>query len=156
DPTAFDFSFAQKSHPFTLTVELLGGGGFFAVAVDSRGIQAIDLAVEAGANVSFDLAGLASGNAHVMLGVFFHYSAAGDTQIAGYLRAGAELTVLQLVSLHVEFYAGLAYLPDQHVIFASVSVMVEVAVAMLHQSVTLSLERRFHVPGGSGELRVLA
>ena len=156
DPTAFRFAFAEKDHPFTLTVELLGGGGFFAIAVDSRGIQSIELAIEAGANVCFDLAGLASGNAHVMVGIFFHYDAATATAITGYLRAGAELTVLQLVSLHVEFYAGLTYIENQHVIFASVSVMVEVAVSVLHTSVTLSLERKFDVPRPSGPTPKLA
>jgi len=156
DPTAFRFAFAAKDHPFTLTVELLGGGGFFAIEVNSTGIQVIELAVEAGANVCFDLAGLASGNAHVMVGIFFHYAVTGDTSITGYLRAGAELTVLQLISLHVEFYAGLTYIENQHVIYASVSVMVDVAVAMLHTSVTLSLERRFAVPGASSQTPMLA
>jgi Putative peptidoglycan binding domain len=156
DPTAFRFAFAEEDHPFTLTVELLGGGGFFALAVDSTGIEAIELAVAAGANVCFDLAGLASGNAHVMVGIFFHYDAATDTSITGYLRAGAELTVLQLVSLHVEFYAGLTYIEDQHVIYASVSVMVDVAVGLLHTGVTLSLERKFAVPGPSGPMPMLA
>jgi hypothetical protein len=156
DPTAFRFAFAEKDHPFTLTVELLGGGGFFAIEVNSTGIQVIELAVEAGANVCFDLAGLASGNAHVMVGIFFHYAATGDTSITGYLRAGAELTVLQLVSLHVEFYAGLTYIAKQHVIYASVSVMVDVAVSVLHTSVTLSLERKFAVPGASSQMPMLA
>src|SRR5262249_42439220 len=117
--------------------------------VSSTAIQRDELAVQAGAKCWFDLAGLASGNAHVMVGIFFHYDAATDTSITGYLRAGAELTVLQLVSLHVEFYAGLTYIRTQHVIFASVSVMVDVAVAMLHTSVTLSLERRFGVPAAA-------
>jgi hypothetical protein len=149
-PVAFRFDFAQASHPFNLTIALLGGGGYFSLAVDSTGIQAIDLAVEAGASVSLDLAGLASGSAHVMLGVSFHY-APDALAIGGYLRAGGELTVLQLISLHVEFYAGLAYVQNgsRKVIHASVSVMVEVSVAFLHQSVTLELTREFEVGGSA-------
>jgi hypothetical protein len=59
--------------------------------------------------------------------------------------------VLQLISLHVEFYAGLAYVQNgsRKVIHASVSVMVEVSVAFLHQSVTLELTREFEVGGAA-------
>ena len=148
DPTQFRFSFADKTHHFTLTVELLGGGGFFAIAVTSAGIESIQLAVDAGANVSFDLAGLASGNAHIMLGLNFSYTPA-SAAVGGYLRAGAELTVLQLISLHVEFFAGLTYIINEHVIYASVTVTVEVVVSVLHTTVPLTLERRFNVPGAS-------
>jgi hypothetical protein len=100
--------------------------------------------------VAFDLAGLASGSAHVMVGVSFHYSPQ-TLMIGGYLRAGAELTVLQVLSLHVEFYAGLTYIVERRVIQGSVSVMVEVTVGFLHTSVTLEMTREFAVGGGRGQ-----
>jgi len=146
----FRFNFAEQSHPFNLTIGLLGGGGYFALAVDATGVDAIDLAVEAGAAVAFDLAGLASGSAHVVVGVSFHYSPQ-TLMIGGYLRAGAELTVLQVLSLHVEFYAGLTYIVERRVIQGSVSVMVEVTVGFLHTSVTLEMTREFAVGGGRGQ-----
>jgi hypothetical protein len=151
-PTSFRFNFAEEHHPFNLTVSLLGGGGYFALALDSTGIQAIDFAVEAGASVSLDLAGLASGSAHVMLGASFHFSPTSFA-LGGYLRAGGELTVLGVLSLHVEFYAGFVYKrePTRQYLHASVSVMVEVTVACLSQSVTLTLERDFDVGGGASE-----
>jgi hypothetical protein len=149
-PTSFRFNFAEEHHPFNLTVSLLGGGGYFALALDSSGIQAIDFAVEAGASVSLDLAGLASGSAHVMLGASFHFSPTSFA-LGGYLRAGGELTVLGVLSIDIEFYAGFAYRRDgpRQYLHASVSVMVEVTVACLSQSVTLTLERDFDVGGSS-------
>jgi hypothetical protein len=152
NPTTFRFDFAQQHHPFCLTVDFLGGGGYFSLAVDSDGIRAIDLAVEAGASVALDLAGLASGSAYVMLGVSFHYSP-GNTLIGGYLRAGGELTVLGVLSLHVEFYAGIVYMVERKVLHASVSVMVELTVACLSQSVSLTLERDFDVSNAIGSAR---
>ena len=49
------FNFSERQHPFSLTVSLLGGGGFFAIGIGSAGVQEIEAALEFGAAVSIDL-----------------------------------------------------------------------------------------------------
>ena len=146
-PVALGFNFAEKDHPFNLTIALLGGGGFFAIEVDAKGIQRLEFAIEAAASLSLDL-GVASGSAHVAIGVYFHFEDQ-KTLITGYLRAGGELTILKAVSLHVELYLGLTYasIDGQQKIWGEASVTVEVAVAFLHQSVTIPMRRDFVVGG---------
>ena len=107
DPVAFDFNFGEKDHHFLVTVAFIGGGGFFAIEVDADGPRSIELAVEVAASVALDL-GVASGSAHVAVGVYLHF-VPGGTVITGFVRAGGELTVLAVLSLHVELYLGLTY-----------------------------------------------
>jgi hypothetical protein len=148
DPVAFDFNFGEKDHHFLVTVAFIGGGGFFAIEVGADGPRSIELAVEVAASVALDL-GVASGSAHVAVGVYLHF-VPGDTVITGFVRAGGELTVLAVLSLHVELYLGLTYesTPARKVIFGEASLMVEVSIGCLSQSVTLSMRREF-VVGGS-------
>jgi hypothetical protein len=144
EPIAFDFGFCSKDHPFTLTISLLGGGGYFAMELDTKqGIRMIEFGVDAGAFVSLDL-GVASGSAHIMIGVYFHYESK-DSLITGYVSAGGELTVLQLISMHIEFYLGLTYDFDHHVIWGEADYTVEVTLAFIHKSVKLTMRREFQV-----------
>ena len=61
--------------------------------------------------------------------MYFHFEPA-DSLITGYVRAGGELTVLQLISLSVEFYLGLTYDFGQHVIWGEA----DLTACRLHQS----------------------
>jgi hypothetical protein len=153
-PVGLRFNFAEKDHPFQLAISLLGGGGFFAVEATTAGIQRLELAVEAGAVVALDL-GVASGSAHVMIGIYFSFATVKQI-ITGYVRAGGELTILQLVSLHVELYLGLTYqsVNGQQTIWGEASLTIEVAVSFLHKSVTVSMRREF-VVSGAGAARPL-
>jgi hypothetical protein len=83
-----------------------------------------------------------------MIGVYFSFD--DDTKlVTGYLRAGGELTILQVVSLHVELYLGLTYASadGQQIIWGEASLTVEVALAFMHKSVTLTMRRQFVVGG---------
>jgi hypothetical protein len=88
--------------------------------------------------------GVASGSAHIMIGVYFHYESS-DSSITGYVSAGGELTVLQLISMHIELYLGLTYDFDHHVIWGEADYTVEVTLAFLHKSVPLTMRREFQV-----------
>ena len=153
DPLAFSFNFGEKDHHFLVTVAFIGGGGFFAIEVGAEGPRSIELAVEVAASLALDL-GVASGSAHVAVGVYLHF-VPGDTVISGFVRAGGELTVLGVLSLHIELYLGLTYESSaaRKVIWGEASLMVEVSIGCLSRSVTLSMRREF-VVGGS-EARAL-
>jgi hypothetical protein len=79
-----------------------------------------------------------------MIGVYFHFESR-NSFITGYVSAGGELTILQLISLHIEFYLGLTYASDLGVIWGEADLSVEVTLAFLHKSVTLTMRREFQV-----------
>ena len=69
-PLRVRFNFCTREQPFMLTVSLFGGGGFFGITLDPRGIQILEAAFEFGAAISIDF-GVASGGVYVMAGIYF-------------------------------------------------------------------------------------
>src|SRR5262245_4520345 len=59
-----DFGFAERHHPFLITVTFLGGGGFLHLQLDTGGMKMLEAALEFGANASINL-GVASGGVHI-------------------------------------------------------------------------------------------
>ena len=152
-PVGFAFNFGERDHKFLLTVDLLAGGGFLAIELSSQGVQRLEFAVEFGANVALNLF-VASGSAHVLAGVHLAFTQSEGKSFIAYLRAGGELTVLGLVSISVDFYLALGYRtgpPDD--LYGIASLTVEVSVAFISKSVTLTMERSFPGSGGgAGQL----
>ena len=106
-----DFAFAERAHPFLLTVSLLGGGGFLHVQLDTEGMKMLEAAFEFGANASINL-GVATGGVHIMAGIYFSMQVdAGKTKatLQGYLRMGGELSVLGIISISLEFVLSFTY-----------------------------------------------
>src|SRR6185436_19540869 len=66
----FRFAFCERHQPFTITVSLFGGGGFFAINLGLEGVKSIEAALEFGASIALNL-GLASGQASIMAGFYF-------------------------------------------------------------------------------------
>ncbi len=67
------FNFSEREHPFSLTVSMLGGGGFFAIGdLAPRASSEIEAALEFGAALAIDL-GVASGSVEIKAGVYFHW-----------------------------------------------------------------------------------
>lgn len=140
-PVSFAFNFGERDHKFLLTVDLLAGGGFLAIEVNSQGIQQLEFAIEFGANVALNLF-VASGSAHVLAGAHLIYSPTQPTPLTAYLRAGGELTVLGLVRISVDFYLGMTRRSSGD-LYGVASLSVEVSVAFISKSVTLKMERSF-------------
>jgi len=143
-----DFGFAERHHPFLLTVSLLGGGGFLHLQLDTEGMKLLEAAFEFGANASINL-GVASGGVHIMAGIYFSMQTdAGKTKatLAGYLRMGGELSVLGLISISLEFMLSFSYDSDGKA-SGRATLTVAVKVLFFSKSVEISVEKRF---GGSG------
>jgi hypothetical protein len=143
-----DFGFAERHHPFLLTVSLLGGGGFLHLQLDTEGMKMLEAAFEFGANASINL-GVASGGVHIMAGIYFSMQTdAGTTKatLAGYLRLGGELSVLGLISVSLEFMLTFSYDSDGKA-SGRATLTVAVKVVFFSKSVEISVEKRF---GGSG------
>jgi hypothetical protein len=143
----FRFAFSERDHPFLITVSLLGGGGFFGIALGPDGVEMLDAALEFGANASINVV-VASGNVHIMAGVYLKIEeSTNHSQLTGFLRAGGSLDVLGLISASVEFYLGFAYYfgpPCE--IAGEATVTIEVHVVFFSTSVSASLRREFADP----------
>ena len=111
DPMSMRFNFCEKQQPFLLTVSALGGGGFFAIEFDMKGLRSLEAALEFGAAVSLNL-GVASGAVSIMGGIYFKVTIlADDTKqfdIEGYVRINGALCVLGLITASIEFLLTLA------------------------------------------------
>lgn len=150
----FDFAFSSREQPFNLTVAFLGGGGFFHLQVDTKGVKLLEAALEFGASVSIDL-GVASGGVYIMAGIYFSIqrrSIGGvdvdASTLGGYLRMGGELSVLGIISVSLEFYLMFAYesVGGKGYAYGRATLTVKVQVLMFSTSVEISVEKRF---GGS-------
>jgi hypothetical protein len=151
----FDFGFSSRERPFNLTVAFLGGGGFFHLQIDTKGVKMLEAALEFGASASIDL-GVASGGVHIMAGIYFSIQRrtiqgkdVDAATLGGYLRLGGELSVLGIISVSLEFYLIFAYQSEgeKKYAYGRATLTVKVEVLMFSTSVEISVEKRF---GGSG------
>ncbi|MGA9678076.1 MAG: hypothetical protein WBR28_23455, partial [Mycobacterium sp.] len=149
NPIRFRFAFCSREHPCNITVSLLGGGAFFGITVGPDGVEILEASIEVGANASIDVV-VASGNVHIMLGVYLKYDMTGtppSSQLTGYLRAGGSLDVLGLISASVEFYLGFTYFFGPPCSIAGeATITIEVHVLFFSASVNATLHREFGDP----------
>jgi len=146
-PAMVRFNFSERQSPFSLTVSMLGGGGFFAIAVGTEGVQEIEAALEFGAAVSINL-GVASGGVEIKAGIYFHWQQAGGNgvvELAGYIRLHGELSVLGLISASVTFNLQLAYLKQnsKSVVWGEATLVVEIDLLIFSADVSIKCRREF-------------
>jgi hypothetical protein len=145
-PAEVRFNFCERQRPFSLTVSMLGGGGFFAICVGTEGVREIEAALEFGAALSINL-GVASGSVEIKAGVYFHWKTK-SVELAGYVRLHGELSVLGLISASLTFNLQIAYLKEggKSVVWGEATLEVEIEILFLSFSVSVSCRREF---GGS-------
>jgi hypothetical protein len=146
-PLRFRFAFSERESPFIIMVSLLGGGGFFGIAVGPDGVEMLEASFEIGAQCSIDVV-VASGSVHIMAGVYLKIDmSSNESQLTGYLRAGGSLEVLGLISASIEFYLGFAYyFGPPCKIAGEATVTIEVHVLFFSAAVHASLRREFSDP----------
>lgn len=154
NPAVVDFAFSTREHPFSLTVSLLGGGGFFGIGISSDGVREIEAALEFGAVVAIDL-GVASGSVEVKAGIYFHWIEPqpdqGSVELAGYVRIHGELCVLALISVALTFNLQLGYQKGsgKSTVYGEAELTVEIDILMFSTSVSVRCRREFS--GGSAD-----
>lgn len=157
-PVSLRFAFAERQSPFNLTVSLLGGGGFFAIAIGAAGVQEIEAALEFGASVSLNLV-VASGTVEIKAGVYFHWKQAGDgapkVEIAGYVRIHGELTIVAIFSASLTFNLQIGFLKQagKAIVYGEAELVVEVEVLLVSFDVAVRCRREF--AGGAADPRFL-
>ena len=149
-PAGVRFAVSERQKPFKVSVSGFAGGGFFALALNAKGIETIEASIEFGGNISINL-GVASGGVYVMAGIYFGMTG-NEVKLTGYLRCGGNVSVLGLVSVTVEFYMGLTIRDkgnEKVEVWGQASLTVGVKIAFFSKSVSLTVERRF--AGAAGD-----
>ena len=147
-PMSVRFNFSERQRPFSLTVSLLGGGGFFAIGISAKGVQEIEAALEFGAALEIDL-GVASGGVEIKAGVYFHWLEAvpdeGLVELSGYIRIHGELSVLGLISVSITFNLQLSYRKENHEssVWGEATLVVEVEVLFFSADVSVRCRKEF-------------
>jgi len=150
-PATVTFGFSRRESPFSLTVSFLGGGGFFALGISTRGVNEIEAALEFGAGAAIDL-GVASGSVEIKAGVYFHWLEPvpdqGSTELSGYVRLHGELSILGIISASLTFNLQLSYLKEggKSVVWGEATLTIEIEVLFFSASVEVRCRREF---GGS-------
>ncbi|GHF36304.1 hypothetical protein [Streptomyces griseosporeus] len=138
------FSFGDRNDEFLVTVEGLGGGGFFALSLGLDGIETIEASLEIGAAVALDF-GVASGTVAVMVGVYVRYDAppVDAATVTGFQRQSGEVEVLGFVNVSIDFYLGLTYETDPERLEGVATLTVKVDLTLFSESVELTVRRTF-------------
>ncbi len=146
DPVSMKFAFCELHNPFMLTVSLFGGGGYFALEVDPKGVKKVEGSLEFGGCFSINL-GVASGGVHLMAGVAYAHTEL-ETKLGGYLRCGGALEVLGLICVSLEFVMALDHYSNPSRLYGTATLTVEIEIAFFSKSVDLTVQREF---GGGGD-----
>ncbi len=149
NPLSVSFFFCTREAPFTLTVCMLGGGGFFGIELTTNGVHLIEAALEFGASLSIDL-GVASGGVSIMAGIYFKWED-GAVELTGYLRIRGEVDVLGLIRASIELYLEFQYLAvpgKAGKVWGRATIEIEVEIFFLSFTVSATAEKRF---SGSNE-----
>lgn len=157
-PLLFRFAISEKNNPFSLTVWIFGGGGFFALEVDTKdGVVGIEALFEFGGKFAFDI-GIATGGVYLMAGFYFSYKKnpdnnAMETILEGYLRMGGQIRVLAIITVSLEFKMTLQYSSKQITdggnnylekkIRGIATLVVKIEILFFSVSVDLKVEKEF-------------
>jgi hypothetical protein len=151
-----ELGFARRDKPFLLAVMIFGGGGFFHIELDTDGMRMLEAAFEFGAAAALDI-GVASGEVHIMAGIYFkmekkkiagHANEELASSLTGYLRCGGSLCVLGIVRISVEFYLSFTYYLSEDKAKGRATLTVEIEIACFSKSIELTVERAFGGKGG--------
>jgi hypothetical protein len=150
-PVLARFAFCSREHPFLLTVSLFGGGGFFSLSMSATKVAVLEISLEFGGNIAFDIV-VASGGVHVMAGIYFKLDNTGtkpEVLLTGFVDIGGSLSVLGIITVSVDFYMALSYdsgPPPKAIGEATLTVSIEIL--FFSASVQLSVRKEF---GGGGD-----
>jgi hypothetical protein len=153
-PIMTSFAFATRDAPFILAFEIFGGGGYVGLKLSARGVVMVEAALEFGAIADIDLV-VASGSVSIM-GGFYYRKDADSTTLSGFFRASGELTVLDLVSMSMQFWLSLAY--EQRStgawLVGECTIQVEISFAFFSVGASVTMRREFSKGSGGNSSKL--
>lgn len=159
-PVSATFGFCSRENPFVVSVLIFGGGGYFALELDTGGLRSLEAAIEFGGVLALDIV-VASGSLSVMAGLYFKYENDPETNektitLRGYVRAVGRLSVLGLITITAEFYLALEYRNEGGESFVEGEASLKVSIDILFFSATVTVSVRKRFAGSSGGAAALA
>lgn len=151
-PAVALFGFASSENPFTLTVAMFGGGGFFLLGLGFGGIQQVQAQFQFEGSFQLDLV-VASGGITLAAGIYYSYNAptapntAGVTTISGFVRLTGELSVLGLISISAELDLVLTY-QSPNSVEGTASLTVTINLCFFSLSPSITVHKQFSGGGG--------
>ena len=150
-PMSTWFRFCERENPSRLTVMMFGGGFFFGVTVDAKGLQVAEGAIEFGAAISVDF-GVASGSVSAMAGLYFKIESDNLT-LAGYFRLRGEVEALGIVSVTIELYLEMKYETASGKCVGTATIKIDIDVTLFSTTISITCSKKF---AGSGPDPTLA
>lgn len=144
DAARFRFSFCTRENPFLLSISMFGGGGFFGIECGTDRSVFLEVSLEFGASVAFDV-GVASGGVEVMAGIYIEVmDPPGMASLTGFLRMGGELSILGIISISCELYLGFTYIfPPTDKCIGRARFFLEIEIFIFSFTIEAEVERRF-------------
>lgn len=163
-PLRLELGVSDFANPFALSAGILGGRGYFFMALTVDGLQEISGAFELGAIAQLNLAGIARGVGYVMFGARFSLvrltTSAGktgtQTEICGYVRVGGQLSIVGIISVSVELYVRLCYVDNPSRLYGSATLRVEIHLLFFSQKFERTVEYTFAGNDGKSTNKSLA
>lgn len=149
DPLSVSFFFCTRDNPFTLTVYIFGGGGFFGLTLNPSGIHLFEVSFEFGLAFAIDF-GIAGGNVKVVAGIYFKMTTSTDPEsavITGYLKMQGRVYVA-FVGASITLLLELTYESASGKCTGRASIVVEIDVPLV-PSIEISYEEKF--AGSNGD-----
>jgi len=155
-PMLTGFGFASRDNPFTLSVAVFGGGGWFGIQFGAGEVQTLDAGFEFGAACSINL-GVASGSISLMAGIYYGYAldSMGDgptSTLTGFVKLQGSLSILEIITLSLEFDLSLTYMESAggHSVTGTATLTVGVTFLFFHASVSMTATKTFSSSGNGG------
>lgn len=149
DPLSVSFFFCSRDNPFTLTVYIFGGGGFFGLTLNPSGIHLFEVAFEFGAAFAIDF-GIAGGKVKVVAGIYFKMTTGTDPEsavVTGYLKMQGHVYVA-FVGASITLSLELTYESSSGKCTGRASIVVEIDVPLV-PSIEITYEEKF--AGSNGD-----
>jgi len=110
EPLSVTFSLCTRDNPFSLTVYIFGGGGFFGITLNPSGIHLLEVAFEFGLQGAIDF-GVCGASVKVVAGIYFKLTMDTDPTsctVTGYLKLQGKAYVL-FITASITLYLEISY-----------------------------------------------
>jgi hypothetical protein len=142
DPSRASFHFGERHAPFNLSVDGIGGGGYFLLEASTKALELVEISLEFGGTIDIDVF-VATGTVQVMGGARLRRTP--DTlTVTAYLRCSGHVKVLDVVEVSVEFELSLSYSDNDSrpgELTGAAHLSVGISVLFLHESVSFDVEK---------------
>jgi len=159
-PMLLNFGFASAENPFTVTVMMFGGGGYFLAGFGLHGVETLTVSIQFEGQLALDI-GVASGGITLAAGFTFSYASSsamppGSTMLTAFVQLSGGVKVLGILNISMELELSLTYaeIGGQSYLTGTATMIVDVPVFMFSIPVPLTVKKQF--AGGSGAAPAIA